>query len=86
MSSREKNMKSIPKKEWENCPNCKNEGGYPVQVSGRLYVTREMALDAQCPEMEGQLYSDDEWELEQCEFCWTNPKSVYYQKNKLWKK
>ena len=51
------------------CPNCDGSGGIPVQVSSRQLVTREMAMDACCPEMEGSLYSDDTWEQEQCRWC-----------------
>jgi len=29
-------------------------------------------------------WEGSEYEYEQCEFCFTNPKSVYYQTNKLW--
>ncbi len=36
--------------------------GYPVQISGREYVSHEMALDAGIPEMEGSLYSEAEWQ------------------------
>jgi len=32
------------------------------QVSGRTYVTREMAMDAGDLSLEGTVYSDDEWE------------------------
>ena len=72
----------LPKKEWEDCPNCNNEGGY--MTGGIHYVTRDMALDACEPEMEGMAI--DNIEHVQCEFCWTNPKSVFYQENKLWTK
>lgn len=51
------------------CPNCDGSGAIPVQTSHRQYVTREMALDACCPEMEGSLYSDDEWDYEPCQWC-----------------
>jgi hypothetical protein len=34
------------------------------QVSEREYVSREMALDAEEPQMEGSLYSDEKWESE----------------------
>ena len=51
------------------CPNCDGSGSIPRQTSSRQLVTREMASDAGCPEMEGSLYSDDEWELEQCQWC-----------------
>lgn len=51
------------------CPNCNGSGGIPRQTMSRQLVTREMASDAGCPEMEGSLYSDNEWELEQCQWC-----------------
>lgn len=51
------------------CPNCDGSGGIPRQTSSRLYVTKEMAMDAGAPEMEGSLFSDEEWELEQCQWC-----------------
>jgi len=76
----------LSKNQWEDCSDCPNQGWYLRQTSVRSYVTRDMALDAQIPELEGSLYTDDEWEQEQCEFCWTNSKSVFYQENKLWKK
>lgn len=44
--------------------------GYPRWVSSREYVTREMALDAGRPEMEGSLYSDDEWEQTMLPIDW----------------
>ena len=59
------------------CPNCDGSGGIPKQVSARTYVTREMAMDAGSPEMEGSLYSDDEFEMEQCQWC--------YERNQLLK-
>lgn len=36
--------------------------GWPVQISGKSYVTHDMALDAGDPSLEGQIYTDDEWE------------------------
>lgn len=51
----------LPKDEWENCPNCPNQG----------FTVRE--------------YAEDRYEQEQCEFCYTNPRSVFYQENQLWK-
>ena len=36
--------------------------GYPRQTSSRAYVSREMAMDAGDRDLEGALYSDDEWE------------------------
>ena len=76
-------MTSLPKKQWEDCPDCPNAGCYP-SGGGVEYVTRDMASDACEPEMEGMaMYHEPE--QVQCEFCWTNPKSVFYQENKLWK-
>ena len=72
----------LPKKEWEDCSDCNNKGGY--MTGGIHYVTRDMASDACEPEMEGMAIED--FEHVQCEFCWTNPKSVFYQENKLWTK
>jgi DnaJ-class molecular chaperone len=51
------------------CPNCDGSGSTAVQTSSRQFVTRDMASDACCPEMEGSLYSDDEWEQQQCQWC-----------------
>ena len=51
------------------CPNCDGSGSTARQVSSRQYVTREMAIDGGDPDLEGSLYSDDEWEQEQCQWC-----------------
>lgn len=51
------------------CPNCDGSGAIPHQVSERRYVTRDMAFDAGNMALEGSLYSDDEWEAEQCQWC-----------------
>ncbi len=63
----------------EDCPNngCNNQGYMVVQTSERRYVTRDMASDACDLSLEGQLYSDDEFEQEQCEFCYRNPNSKF---------
>jgi hypothetical protein len=39
--------------------------GCPRMTHDRQYVSREMALDAGSPEMEGSLYSEEEWEQTQ---------------------
>lgn len=52
------------------CPNCDGSGVIPHQVSSRQYVTRDMAIDAGDPALEGSLYTDDEWEAEQCQWCY----------------
>jgi hypothetical protein len=74
---------ALPKDMWEDCPNCPNQGWYPITVTrgGYSYATREMAMDAGMPEIEGTRIGEpyQEQEQEQCEFCWTNPRSVYYQ-------
>lgn len=51
------------------CPNCDGSGGIAVQIRGRQYVTREMAMDAGDPSMEGSIYSDDEHEQQPCQWC-----------------
>lgn len=86
-SASEQNQKnaSVSHSEWEDCPNCPNQG-FTVEPTQQRYITRDMAIDAEMPELEGQLYCNDEFEQVQCEFCWCNEKSVYYQKNELWKK
>lgn len=52
------------------CPNCDGSGTAMRQTSVRQYVTRDMAVDAGDPSMEGSLYLDDEWEPEQCQWCY----------------
>lgn len=51
------------------CPSCDGSGSIAVQTRSRELVTREMAMDAGEPEMEGSLYCDDEWEQQQCQWC-----------------
>lgn len=36
--------------------------GYPKQISGREFVSHDMAIDAGMPELEGSLYSEEKWE------------------------
>ena len=52
------------------CPNCDGSGSIPHQTSSKQYVTRDMAIDGGDPNLEGSLYSDDEWEAEQCQWCY----------------
>ena len=51
------------------CPNCDGSGCVPVKLHDRQYVSREMAVDAGEPSMEGSLYCGEEWEQEQCQWC-----------------
>lgn len=51
------------------CPDCDGSGGIARQVSSRTYVSRDMAIDAGDESLEGSLYTDDEWEQEQCQWC-----------------
>lgn len=51
------------------CPACDGSGVIPVQTCARQHVTREMAMAAGYPEMEGSMYCDDEWEPTQCQWC-----------------
>jgi len=62
----ENTVRQLPENEWENCPNCPNQGWYPITVVKH--------------DNYGQW---QEQEQEQCEFCYKNPKSVFYQENKL---
>lgn len=52
------------------CPNCDGSGAVMRQVSCRQYVSRDMAMDAGDLSMEGALYCDDEFEPEQCQWCY----------------
>lgn len=47
------------------CPNC--DGNGIIQTQSRQYVTREMALDCGCPDMEGSVFNDNEYD--QCQWC-----------------
>lgn len=47
------------------CPNCDGSGA--KYVGDKEYVSREMALDAGCLEMEGSVYREPE--VEQCQWC-----------------
>ena len=51
------------------CPNCDGSGAIPHQVSSREYVTKDIAIDAGDPALEGALYSGEDWEAEQCQWC-----------------
>jgi hypothetical protein len=46
------------------------------QVSEREYVSREMALDAEEPQMEGSLYSDEKWESECVGQVWADEQAT----------
>ena len=52
------------------CPNCDGSGSIPRQVSSKEYVSSEMASAAGDSSLEGQLYSSEEWEAEQCQWCY----------------
>ena len=51
------------------CPNCDGSGAIPHQISDSQYVTHDMASDAGNPDLEGSLYSQEAFELEQCQWC-----------------
>ncbi len=63
----------------EECPNngCNNQGYIVVQTNERQYITRDMASDACDMSLEGQEIGEDEFEQEQCEFCYRNKKSKF---------
>ena len=54
----------------QDCPNCDNSGFTVVQTGVQQFVTRDMALDAGDESLEGQVYSEDEFEQEQCQWCY----------------
>jgi len=51
------------------CPDCDGSGGIPRQVRSKEFITHDMAVDAGLPEAEGRLYSEESFELEQCQWC-----------------
>ena len=51
------------------CPNCDGSGAKMVPGGPRGLVSREMAMDAGEPDMEGMLYGESEPQLEQCQWC-----------------
>jgi len=61
------------------CPNCDGSGGIPVCVHPKRYCSADMASDAGDPSMEGCLVSDEEWELEQCQWCYEKDKILNKQ-------
>ena len=69
-------MKQIPKKEWENCPCCPNRGWYEVMGTGIGYGGSDENGDPIPIPIE-------EPQQEQCEFCYTNEKSVFNQAHLL---
>ncbi len=57
-------MKRISKSQWENCPNCDNSGSIASHCCGG----DEDICQRNCPD------------IEQCQFCYENPKSVFNQR------
>lgn len=51
------------------CQECGGTGYLMEKTSEARYVTREMAMDAECLDLEGALYSDEEWERYPCPEC-----------------
>lgn len=74
-------VKKIPVEEWEQCQNCPNQGFTVEERGGVQYVTRDMALDACDLSIEGMPIDDRYQEQVQCQFCYTNEKSVFNQEN-----
>ena len=64
-------MEKITKEEWESCHNCDNSG-----------AICETGLDEYIDE-EGRISQDIYPIYTQCEFCCTNPKSVFNQQGLL---
>ena len=61
----------------DDCPNCDNSGYTVAQVEGREYVTRDMASDAGDLSLEGSLYREEEFEQEQCQWCYETKNSRF---------
>ena len=57
------------------CPNCDGSGSLGVMIKSPQYVTKEMASDAGDPLLEGSLYTEEEWEQQECQWC--------YEKNQI---
>lgn len=51
------------------CPNCDGSGVIARQVSSKSYVTRDMAIDAGDRSLEGSIFSKDDFEFEECQWC-----------------
>jgi hypothetical protein len=67
-------VRQLPESEWERCPNlnCNDNGYYPVPITRYTYNDEGVTID-----------SWEDCEQEQCEFCYTNPKSIFNQKSLL---
>jgi len=52
-----------------NCPDCDGSGVIVSKGYDRRYVTRDMALDACDPSLEGTLYTEEQHQQEQCQWC-----------------
>jgi DnaJ-class molecular chaperone len=55
--------------EENECPACNGTGAVTVLVRQRQYVSRDMAHDAGFPEMEGSVYTDEDFDYEPCPDC-----------------
>jgi hypothetical protein len=66
-------------REVEDCPNCPNQGWYEEgDFQAKERVTRDMALDAGDPSLEGSVCREATGpEQVQCQFCYENPKSRF---------
>ena len=51
------------------CPDCDGSGVILVRTSEHRTVSRDMAMDACDPSLEGSTYSQEEWESSQCQWC-----------------
>lgn len=69
----------------KDCPDkeCNNQGYTVIQSRDREYITKEMASDGCCPEMEGSIHCDEEFEQVQCQWCWETPDSKFNLAKKI---
>lgn len=65
----------FPRDKWEDCPNpqCGNQGSYGVE--------HPIYDEGNVESMGYPILVGYDIEHVQCEFCWTNHRSVYYQEN-----
>ena len=51
------------------CPGCDGSGVIARKVSDEVRVTRDMAIDGGDESLEGQVYSEEQWDYEPCQWC-----------------
>ena len=65
-------MNQSEQTEDNECPNCNGTGAVTVLIRQKQFVSRDMAHDAGFPEMEGSVYTDEDFDYEPCPECCGN--------------